>query len=321
EIYFSNITNIDNNTTWAQMCQTYSGFANYQWCREYYWSINGSDPSKAENWTQKAFNPFVVCNLPPMIVKFSAEPRKYGDWPNERYTIRTEFVVRDLRGVREVKQELFELWTNKLVASHTYRPGAGYTVITAGWEFDISGWTLSVYGYNVRGTVTGETGQSVSAEQKISGMLAIVADAITALGAMLLGGLQNTIFVIEGIILIFQMAIPGVGGLLVVIKEVIAAGLKAAIEQWVKVVMLTTAAAVGTVLGAFVPLDNPVWGIVSAIGTFLAPLIALLIQRILGKALGILDFGGLVLCLASFFLSLGAVSMGEWASVFSLFVL
>ncbi|MGB9636445.1 MAG: hypothetical protein ACPL1Y_04265, partial [Thermoplasmata archaeon] len=74
-------------------------------------------------------------------------------------------------------------------------------------------------------------------------------------------------------------------------------------------------------LGAFVPLDNPVWGIVSAIGTFLAPLIALLIQRILGKALGILDFGGLVLCLASFFLSLGAVSMGEWASVFSLFVL
>ncbi|MGC8913880.1 MAG: hypothetical protein ACP5LE_08190, partial [Thermoplasmata archaeon] len=104
EIYFSNTTNIDNNTTWAQMCQRYSGLANYQWCREYYWSINGSDASKAENWTQKAFNPFVVCNLPPMIVKFSAEPRKYGDWPNERYTIRTEFVVRDLRGVREVKQ-------------------------------------------------------------------------------------------------------------------------------------------------------------------------------------------------------------------------
>ncbi|MGC8913858.1 MAG: hypothetical protein ACP5LE_08075, partial [Thermoplasmata archaeon] len=165
EIYFSNITNIDNNTMWnayTTNSETSSVFLRYSWCRDYYKEINASNSSLAENWTQKAFNPFVVCNLPPMIVRFSAEPRKYGEWPNERYTIRTEFVVRDLRGVREVKQELFELCTNKLVASHTYRPGAGYTVITAGWEFDVSGWTLSVYGYNVRGSVTGETGQSVS---------------------------------------------------------------------------------------------------------------------------------------------------------------
>ena len=192
EIYFSNTTNIDNNATWEHIIRTgYPWLTSYQWCREYYWALNGSDPSKAENWTQKAFNPFVVCNLPPMITTFSAEVHEYGEWYNKRYTIRTQFVVKDLRGVAEVKQELYELVTGKLYASHTYNPGAGYTVITAGWEFDVDYWTLTAYGYNVRGTVKGESGLSVSAEQKISGLVTMVVDAIMALGAMLLGGLQK----------------------------------------------------------------------------------------------------------------------------------
>jgi len=64
-------------------------------------------------------------------------------------------------------------------------------VITASWEFDVDYWTLKAYGYNVRGTVKGESGLSVSAEQKISGIVSMVVDAIMALGAMLLGGLQK----------------------------------------------------------------------------------------------------------------------------------
>jgi len=191
EVYFSNTTNIDNNATWEHIKSLYPGIGSYQWCREYYWALNGSDPSKAENWTQKAFNPFVVCNLPPMITTFTAEVHEYGEWNNKRYTIRTQFVVKDLRGVAEVKQELYELVTGKLYASHTYNPGAGYTVITAGWEFDVDYWTLTAYGYNVKGTVKGESGLSVSAEQKISGLVTMVVDAIMALGAMLLGGLQK----------------------------------------------------------------------------------------------------------------------------------
>ncbi|MEM3738795.1 MAG: hypothetical protein QW204_03485, partial [Thermoplasmata archaeon] len=67
EIYFSNVSYIDNNSLWQQMIVS-NGFAStYGWCREYYQTLNASDPSKAENWTQKAFNPFVVCNLPPMV--------------------------------------------------------------------------------------------------------------------------------------------------------------------------------------------------------------------------------------------------------------
>jgi len=194
EIYFSNTTNIDNETMWQEYLKntaTGSLFQRYTWCRDYYHDLNASNSSAAENWTQKAFNPFVVCNLPPMITTFSAEVHEYGEWNNKRYTIQTQFVVKDLRGVAEVKQELYELVTGKLYASHTYNPGAGYTVITAGWEFDVDYWTLKAYGYNVRGTVKGESGLSVSAEQKISGLVTMVVDAIMALGAMLLGGLQK----------------------------------------------------------------------------------------------------------------------------------
>jgi len=194
EIYFSNTTNIDNETMWQEYLKntaTGSLFGRYTWCRDYYHDLNASNSSAAENWTQKAFNPFVVCNLPPMITTFTAEVHEYGEWNNKRYTIRTQFVVKDLRGVSEVKQELYELITGKLYASHTYSPGAGYTVITAGWEFDVDYWTLTAYGYNVRGTVKGESGLSVSAEQKISGIVTMVVDAIMALGAMLLGGLQK----------------------------------------------------------------------------------------------------------------------------------
>jgi len=126
-----------------------------------------------------------------MITTFSAEAHEYGEWYNKRYTIGTEFVVKDLRGVAEVNIELYELSTGKLYASHTYSPGVGYTVITAGWVFDVDYWTLKAYGYNVKGTVKGESGLSVSAKQKISGIVSMVVDAIMALGAMLLGGLQK----------------------------------------------------------------------------------------------------------------------------------
>ncbi|MEM3413688.1 MAG: hypothetical protein QXE27_07085, partial [Thermoplasmata archaeon] len=80
EIYFSNVSYIDNNSLWQQMIVS-NGFAStYGWCREYYQTLNASDPSKAENWTQKAFNPFVVCNLPPMITSFSAEAHDEWGW-------------------------------------------------------------------------------------------------------------------------------------------------------------------------------------------------------------------------------------------------
>ena len=74
EIYFSNTTNINNETMWQEyLSNTSTGslFQNYAWCREYYHDLNANNSSASENWTQKAFNPFVSYNLPPTIVKYS----------------------------------------------------------------------------------------------------------------------------------------------------------------------------------------------------------------------------------------------------------
>ncbi|MGB9636842.1 MAG: hypothetical protein ACPL1Y_06300, partial [Thermoplasmata archaeon] len=195
EIYFSNITNIDNNTTWAQMCQNYSGLANYQWCREYYWSINGSDRSKAENWTQKAFNPFVVCNLPPMIVKFTISWCSSGGL-NPEYYIYAELKAFDLSAVREVKYELYDLCWNKKVATETSTFTEDYTCVSTSKVFrNLDWWTYQFYGYKVVGTVKNGAGFTVCIEGKVMGEIAgfanYIASGISALLGMLTGGLQS----------------------------------------------------------------------------------------------------------------------------------
>ncbi|MEM3397149.1 MAG: hypothetical protein QXD64_07465, partial [Thermoplasmata archaeon] len=191
EIYFSNISYIDSDSLWHQMIVS-NGFAStYGWCRDYYQTLNASDPSKAENWTQKAFNPFVVYNMPPTIAKWSASVREYHTSSGTIYTIQTEFVVRDIGGIKEVNQKIVELMTGKVVAEHTYIPEARYTEITAGWEFTVDYGTLLLQGYRAVGETTNYAGYSVEASKEIKGLIAIAIDALQALWQMLVGGLQK----------------------------------------------------------------------------------------------------------------------------------
>ncbi|MEM4307862.1 MAG: hypothetical protein QXU48_02205 [Thermoplasmata archaeon] len=204
ETYFSNISYIDRQEKWDETKQIYQWLANYQWCRDYYLELNAtakdmSKPeseredarSKAENWTQKAFNPFVVYNMPPTIAKWSASVREYHTSSGTIYTIQTEFVVRDIGGIKEVNQKIVELMTGKVVAEHTYIPEARYTEITAGWEFTVDYWTLKTQGYRAVGETTNYAGYSVEASKEIKGLIAIAIDALQALWQMLAGGLQE----------------------------------------------------------------------------------------------------------------------------------
>ncbi|MGC8913847.1 MAG: hypothetical protein ACP5LE_08020, partial [Thermoplasmata archaeon] len=239
EIYFSNITNIDNNTTWEQMCQRYSGLANYQWCREYYWSINGSDPSKAENWTQKAFNPFVVCNLPPMIVRFAISWCSLGGL-NPEYYIYAELKAFDLSAVREVKYELYDLCWNKKVATETSTFTEDYTCVSTSKVFrNLDWWTYQFYGYKVVGTVKNGAGFTVSIEGKVMGAIAgfanYIASGINALLGMLTGGLQSVWNkVAKGVEVIVEWVTKNAKEDLMPISELMREKIKGYVEKWAK---------------------------------------------------------------------------------------
>ncbi|MGC9061138.1 MAG: hypothetical protein ACP5JR_07925, partial [Thermoplasmata archaeon] len=190
EIYFSNTTNIDNNTMWnayTTNSETSSVFLRYSWCRDYYKEINASNSSLAENWTQKAFNPFVVCNLPPMIVRFAISWCSLGGL-NPEYYIYAELKAFDLSAVREVKYELYDLCWNKKVATETSTFTKDYTCVSTSMVFrNLDWWTYQFYGYKVVGTVKNGAGFTVSIEGKVMGAIAGFANYIASGISALLG--------------------------------------------------------------------------------------------------------------------------------------
>ncbi|MGC8913855.1 MAG: hypothetical protein ACP5LE_08060, partial [Thermoplasmata archaeon] len=223
----------------AQMRQYYSGFANYQWCREYYWSINGSDPSKAENWTQKAFNPFVVCNLPPMITEFSVEAHE--EWCGIIVTacyLTVTVKVKSITGLGQVYIGVRAL--NSDTTSATWvgviwsatQTEASYT----GIRLDVDWWTLKLTGYSTQVIVlayveVGGKYPSVSAEHQIKGIVTIFAEAIANLIAMLTGGLQKVWDAVESAV---NAIVEWVKGIIQKILEPLFSPIKSAISSWIE---------------------------------------------------------------------------------------
>jgi hypothetical protein len=166
---------------------TGSLFQNYAWCREYYLDLQKNNTSLAENWTQKAFNPFVSYNLPPMIVQYNVDIHAEG---TSAAKISFWYLVRDVQGIAEIKLELVELCTNTV--KWEYKIDLVHQLPT---EYNCSGWVVIgtstlFFGCELRIRVSNGF-NTVSATRKFDGFCSMCVDAITALAEMLLGGLQK----------------------------------------------------------------------------------------------------------------------------------
>ncbi|MEM4307857.1 MAG: hypothetical protein QXU48_02180 [Thermoplasmata archaeon] len=214
ETYFSNISYIDSDSLWRQMIVS-NGFAStYGWCREYYQTLNASDPSKAENWTQKAFNPFVVCNLPPMITSFSAEAHDEWGWvPVYLYGVQVGVVwsctacyitvsleAKSVSGFRNLFVGVKDLYRGATSGVFKWIESGEQTAVSYtgsnAIRLDVDYGTLVLYGYEVYGYVVsyamvGESHPAVEVRKEIKGIITLVADAIASFLAMLAGGLQE----------------------------------------------------------------------------------------------------------------------------------
>ncbi|MEM3888157.1 MAG: hypothetical protein QXO11_06955, partial [Thermoplasmata archaeon] len=210
EIYFSNVSYIDNNSLWQQMIVS-NGFAStYGWCREYYQTLNASDPSKAENWTQKAFNPFVVCNLPPMITSFSAEAHDEWGWvPVYLYGVQVGVVwsctacyitvsleAKSVSGFRNLFVGVKDLYRGATSGVFKWIESGEQTAVSYtgsnAIRLDVDYGTLVLYGYEVYWYVVsyamvGESHPAVEVRKEIKGIITLVADAIASFLAMLAG--------------------------------------------------------------------------------------------------------------------------------------
>jgi hypothetical protein len=162
-------------------------FQNYAWCREYYLDLNANNSSAAENWTQKAFNPFVSYNLPPMIVQYNVDIQAVGTFVAK---ISFWYLVRDVQGISEIKVDLIENWTNNLLGEYkiilypntrTEYNYSGYFVIGTGTLF---------LGCELRIKVSNGF-NDVSLAKDFNGFGSMFVKALQALGEMLLGGLQK----------------------------------------------------------------------------------------------------------------------------------
>ena len=187
-------------TNYITNSNTASLFGRYTWCRDYYHDLNASNSSAAENWTQKAFNPFVVCNLPPMITKFDVEihvVREYEVWVKECYLTITA-TIRSVSGFGQVYIGARPYYGNEDTAryidsiSSPSKTEANYDNI----RLDVDYWTLLGQGFKTRLMTCayvemGNGHPNVCAEHEIKGLLPVVVDAITNFFAMLLGGLQK----------------------------------------------------------------------------------------------------------------------------------
>ncbi|MEM3493288.1 MAG: hypothetical protein QXD15_02905, partial [Thermoplasmata archaeon] len=164
-----------NQEKWDETKQIYPWLANYQWCRDYYLELNAtakdmSKPeseredsrSKAENWTQKAFNPFVVCNLPPMITSFSAEAHEEWGWISgwggipywgvKACYITVSVVAKSVTGFTMVIIGARPLDKGEDTVVHV-EPIWSSTATVASYSnvrLDVDWWTLKVTGYRAR---------------------------------------------------------------------------------------------------------------------------------------------------------------------------
>ena len=191
EIYFSNTTNIDNETMWQEyLSNTTTGslFQNYAWCREYYLDLQKNNTSLAENWTQKAFNPFVSYNLPPTIVKYSVTMSEFHFSWGDAVTISFWYLLRDVRGIGEIKMELVELGTNNVKWSRTKNPGM-LTEYNMTEEVSIGLGTV-FWGFELRIKVSNGFNE-VSLKDDFKSVGSMMVEALQALAAMLVGGLQK----------------------------------------------------------------------------------------------------------------------------------
>ena len=191
EIYFSNTTNIENETMWQEYLSntsTGSFFQNYAWCREYYLDLNANNSSAAENWTQKAFNPFVSYNLPPTIVQYNVDIQAVG---TSAAKISFWYLVRDVQGIAEIKVDLVECCTNNLLGEYKIilypntRPEYNYS-----GSFVIGTGTLVLVGCELRIKVSNGF-NDVSLAKDFDGFGSMFVKALQALGEMLVGGLQK----------------------------------------------------------------------------------------------------------------------------------
>ncbi|MEM3567860.1 MAG: hypothetical protein QXS83_04780, partial [Thermoplasmata archaeon] len=208
EIYFSNVSYIDSDSLWQQMVVS-NGFAStYRWCREYYQTLNASDPSKAENWTQKAFNPFVVCNLPPMITSFSAEAHEEWGWISgwggipywgvKACYLTISVVVKSVTGFTMVIIGARPLDKGEDTVVHVESIWSSTATVASysNVRLDVDWWTLKVTGYRARAYAVSyaedmSQAKSVEASHEIKGIITLIADALANLWQMLVSGLQK----------------------------------------------------------------------------------------------------------------------------------
>jgi len=190
ESYFSNTTNIENETMWQEyLSNTTTGslFQNYAWCREYYLDLNANNSSAAENWTQKAFNPFVSYNLPPTIVGYDVHfTKRQSGWT---VTVKIDFsyTVRDASGIREIKITIKDKFSSAVLWWSIERFPAGPTEHNG---HDSCTVYYSGFGYIFSIEVSNGMNE-VTTEHVFNELLGEVVDALAALGEMLLGGLQK----------------------------------------------------------------------------------------------------------------------------------
>jgi len=197
EIYFSNTTWIDNETLWQEMIVNNGLDGKYGWCRNYYQELNASNSSLAENWTQKAFNPFVYNNMPPMIVSYSVNITLTGQGVEARANISFEYHIRDLRGIAKIEVELTDLWWCNSLASWSISFSQNYYPT----EWDFTGYyvcmpgVVTTDGIKLRAVVHNIHWDEASAEWEqpgiLSGTAEVIIGALQALIQMLSGGLQK----------------------------------------------------------------------------------------------------------------------------------
>jgi len=194
EIYFSNTTNIENETMWEEyLSNTTTGslFQNYIWCREYYLDLQKNNTSLAENWTQKAFNPFVSYNLPPTIVGYDVHfTKRHSGWT---VTVKIDFsyTVRDASGIQEIKITIKDKFSSTVLYGSIERFPEGPT------EHDgHDSCTVDYSGFGYIFIIEVSNGMNeVTTEHVFNELLGEVVDevvdALAALAEMLLGGLQK----------------------------------------------------------------------------------------------------------------------------------
>jgi len=233
EIYFSNTTWIDNETLWQKMIVSNGLAGRYGWCREYYHELNASNSSLAENWTQKAFNPFVYNTMPPMVVSYSVTIEEIGNVWDKKAKISFEYHVRDVKGIKKMVVELsdsvFGMLDSRDISFHDDYP----TECTYSDSFICELWHVVGTGIRLKGTVENIVSDKVSVEWEhkglISGVISVIVDGAQALWQMLSGGLQK---IWEAVAKAVSMIVEWVKEQINKILEPLIAPVKAAIESF-----------------------------------------------------------------------------------------